>query len=120
LYPDDEVILNAPDFPDIILVNHHERQSIGYEVKYIRGEPTFVRHILRERVYRGYYTVSKGEFSTLKFVLVVDSEEKANQAASILQRPKYEIPEGVSFVVGIIVPADTEEVSPKFFPLFEI
>ena len=90
-------------FPDFILVNQDNGARIGYDVKYIRGNVSFIKHLIRERTYRGYYEVNKGNLTELKIVAVLDDENKLEQAKAFLQSPKTTLPEGVSFILGVIV-----------------
>ncbi|TEU22634.1 MAG: hypothetical protein E3J21_00110 [Anaerolineales bacterium] len=106
LCPNDEIVSSERGFPDLVLVS--DRDRIGYEVKYIRGEPTFIRHMMRERVFRGYHEINEGRLDSLKFVVVVDDEEEVEKAIDILSRSRYEIPDGISFVVGLLEPSERE------------
>ena len=110
-YPDCDIIHNDRGFPDLILVNHQSSTRVGYEIKYLRGTTSFIKRILRDRVYRGYYEIQNDRLTSLKMVFVVDDTDKVEEATKILQNPRNEIPEGVSFMVGLLVNDHMEDGS---------
>jgi hypothetical protein len=108
-HPQWNTVLNSHGYPDILLYASDTSAPLGYEVKLLRGSPSFAQHVLRNQMYRAFHAVATGMVTQLTIVLVASDQPIASQAAEIIRRQKSALPEGVSVVVGILAPGEDSE-----------
>jgi hypothetical protein len=103
-YPQDKIIVNRHSFPDFLRINAQEGSKTGYEVKYFRNSSAIpISHMLKVRMkdvaYKGFFEISKGELSALKIVIILE-EETIEETMKAIKNPKFEIPDGVQYLIG--------------------
>lgn len=115
-------ILTAPyaDSPtDFLRISSSSGSKTGYGIWYIRFAD--VARSKFNQVYQAFYEISEGNLNEFIFIVVIDMENRDRIDAVLKQINQPQIPDGVSFLPGIIALDEVDSsLAYKFTPLSEL